>query len=250
VTAQRRVVSLVPSVTETLVAWGVAPIACTRFCEQPDIAHVGGTKDPAIDAIVALTPDVVVMCEEENRREDAAALNAAGVATAALAIDSVADVAPALRALAAVVGVAPAAIAGLPGTAELSGPSTPGGPGAPPSERVRAFVPIWRRPWMSLSGGTYGSSLLAALGVTNVFADADARYPEVTLESARAARPDVVLAPSEPYPFRERHVEELATVAPVVLVDGQDLFWWGVRTEAALDRLGHALADLGLGRGG
>jgi ABC-type Fe3+-hydroxamate transport system substrate-binding protein len=242
VTAPRRVVSLVPSVTETLVAWGLPPIACTRFCEQPDIAHVGGTKDPAVADIAALAPDVVVMCEEENRREDAAALNAAGVATAALAIDSLADVAPALRALAAVVGVAPADVAALPGTADLA---APGGPGAPRPERARAFVPIWRRPWMSLSGGTYGSSLLAALGVTNVFAGADARYPEVTLDAARAARPDVVLAPSEPYPFRERHVAELSSVAPVVLVDGQDLFWWGARTPDALTRLAAALAGLG-----
>ena len=137
-------------------------------------------------------------------------------------------------------------IATLPGTAELAGD---GGRLKPGTERARAFVPIWRRPWMSLSGGTYGSSLLAALGVANVFAGAEARYPEVTLDAARAARPDVVLAPSEPYPFRERHVEELSTVAPVVLVDGQDLFWWGERTEAALDRLGRNLADHDNGRG-
>ena len=90
---------------------------------------------------------------------------------------------------------------------------------------------------MSLAGGTYGSSLLAAIGVDNVFADAGDRYPTVTLEEARARRPDVVLAPSEPYPFRERHVAVLDEVAPVVLVDGQDLFWWGVRTPAAAQRL-------------
>jgi ABC-type Fe3+-hydroxamate transport system substrate-binding protein len=90
---------------------------------------------------------------------------------------------------------------------------------------------------MSLAGGTYGSSLLATIGVDNVFADADDRYPTVTLGEARARRPDVVLAPSEPYPFRERHVPLLAEVAPVVLVDGQDLFWWGVRTPAAAERL-------------
>jgi hypothetical protein len=123
----------------------------------------------------------------------------------------------------------------------------------PPGEPVaRAFVPIWKRPWMSLAGGTYGSSLLAALGVANVFADADAgpgggdRYPTVTLDEARARRPDVVLAPSEPYPFAERHVPLLAEVAPVVLVDGQDLFWWGVRTPAAIDRLRARLRDAGV----
>ena len=62
-----RVVSLVPSVTETLLAWGIEPIACTRFCEQPGIAHVGGTKDPDLVGIKALAPDLVVFDQEENR---------------------------------------------------------------------------------------------------------------------------------------------------------------------------------------
>jgi ABC-type Fe3+-hydroxamate transport system substrate-binding protein len=226
----RRVVSLVPSVTETLVTWGVPPVACTRFCEQPDLAHVGGTKDPDVGAIVDLAPDLVVLCVEENRREDADALAEAGVATAALAVDGVADVAPALRMLAGLVGVDPAVVEDVGDR--------------PAPARVRAFVPIWRRPWMSLAGGTYGSSLLAALGVANVFADAADRYPTITLDEAHARRPDVVLAPSEPYPFGERHVPQLAEVAPVVLVDGQDLFWWGARTPDALARLGAQLADV------
>ena len=223
-----RVVSLVPSVTETLAAWGVTPVACTRFCERPDLPHVGGTKDPDVERIVELAPDLVVMCEEENRREDADALARAGVPTAALAIDGVDDVAPALRMLAGLVDVA-ANVEDLPeGEAGV---------------RLRAFVPIWKRPWMTLSGGTYGSSLLSAIGVDNVFADAGERYPTVTLDEARARAPDVVLAPSEPYPFRERHVEQLEQVAPVVLVDGQDLFWWGVRTPAAMARLRRQLSE-------
>ena len=223
-----RVVSLVPSVTETLAAWGVTPVACTRFCERPDLPHVGGTKDPDVERIVELAPDLVVMCEEENRREDADALARAGVPTAALAIDGVDDVAPALRMLAGLVDVA-ANVEDLPeGEAGV---------------RLRAFVPIWKRPWMTLSGGTYGSSLLSAIGVDNVFADATERYPTVTLDEARSRAPDVVLAPSEPYPFRERHVEQLEQVAPVVLVDGQDLFWWGVRTPAAMARLRRQLSE-------
>jgi ABC-type Fe3+-hydroxamate transport system substrate-binding protein len=219
-----RVISLVPSVTETLLAWGVTPVACTRFCEQPDLPHVGGTKDPDISGIVELRPDLVVLCVEENRREDADALTEAGIATAALSIDGVADVAPALRMLAGLVGADPGGVQEIDASAAVG-------------ERLRAFVPVWKRPWMSLAGGTYGSSLLATIGVDNVFADADDRYPTVTLEAARARRPDVVLAPSEPYPFRERHVPLLDEVAPVVLVNGQDLFWWGVRTPAAAERL-------------
>ena len=75
-----RVVSLVPSATETLLAWGIEPVAVTRFCEQPDLPQVGGTKDPDLAAIVALAPDLVVLCEEENRAADAEALVAAGLA--------------------------------------------------------------------------------------------------------------------------------------------------------------------------
>jgi hypothetical protein len=101
-----------------------------------------------------------------------------------------------------------------------------------------AFVPIWKRPWMTLSADTYGASLLAACGVRTAFHDAPARYPEVTLEEVSARRPDLVLLPSEPYPFAERHVAQLAGVAErVLLVDGKDLFWWGLRTPNALGRL-------------
>jgi ABC-type Fe3+-hydroxamate transport system substrate-binding protein len=224
-----RIVSLVPSVTETLLAWEVTPLACTRFCEQPSLRHVGGTKDPDVDAIVALAPDLVVMCDEENRREDADALVAAGLAVHSCSPRSVADVAPALADLAAAVGVMPPAAEGL-------APVEPLG--------RRAFVPIWRRPWMTMNGETYGSSLLAWLGVANVFAGSADRYPEVDLDGAHARHPDVVLAPTEPYPFKERHLGELDGVAPAVLVDGQDLFWWGARTPRAIARLHEQLASL------
>ena len=217
----RRVVSLLPSVTETLRAWGRDPIACTRFCEQPDLPHVGGTKDPDIAAIVALQPDLVVVDEEENRKEDADALEAAGVRLLVTAVRSVGDVAPTLQRLAAAVGAEDAH------TAE-----EPRGPLASPSQR--AFVPIWRRPWMTINGDTYGSSLLAHAGYVNVFADHPERYP--TLDSLAGIDAEVVLAPSEPFPFAERHRADLEQVAPVRFVDGQDLFWWGVRTPEAIRR--------------
>ena len=222
-----RIVSLVPSVTETLLAWGVTPVAVTRFCEQPELPAVGGTKDPDVPAVLALRPDLVVVNDEENRREDAAALSDGGLDVHVVRIGSVAEVAPQLAALAARVGVRP--------------PEAPDLPEAVAPGR-RAFVPIWRRPWMTLDGSTYGSSLLAWLGIANVFEEAERRYPEVTLEEVAGRRPDFVVAPSEPYPFRPRHVAELAHLGPVRLVDGQDLFWWGVRTPAALRRLAVALA--------
>ena len=234
----RRVVSLVPSATETLLAWGVVPVAVTRFCEQPDLPQVGGTKDPDVQAVVGLAPDLVVLCREENRREDAEALAAAGVATEVLTVESVADVAVELGRLAERLGVEPGD--------ELAGAAAP----AVPPVRARAVVPIWRRPWMVLGPATYGASLLRSLGVVTVPVDVgpDERYPERSLPALAAERPDLVLAPSEPYPFGERHLPELAEVAPAVLVDGQDLLWWGVRTPAARARLATSL-DQVLGDG-
>jgi ABC-type Fe3+-hydroxamate transport system substrate-binding protein len=217
-------------VTETLLAWGIEPLACTRFCEQPTLRHVGGTKDPDIDAIVALTPDLVLMDEEENRREDAEALVAAGLHVHATAVRSLDDVVPTLLALRDALGV-------WVEVAEDAFVAT----ATPPPART-AFVPIWRRPWMTLNSDTYGSSMLAAVGIGNVFADEPERYPSVTLVDVAARHPDLVLLPSEPYPFGERHVagvrDEVAD-ADVVLVDGRDLFWWGARTPAALARLAH-----------
>ncbi len=217
-----RVVSLVPSMTETLLTWGITPVACTRFCEQPDLVHVGGTKDPHVASIVELAPDLVIVDAEENRLEDHDALIAAGLDVHALRVRSVIDVDEQLAPLAERLGIE----------------WTPIGPIAAMPTRVTAFVPIWKRPWMALGAPTYGSSMLAAIGVGNVFGgETDGAYPEVTLEGATSRRPDVVIAPDEPYPFAERHREQLEVVAPAVFVDGKDLVWWGERTRGALGRL-------------
>lgn len=218
-----RVVSLVPSITETLLGWGVAPVAVTRFCEAEGVATVGGTKNPDVEAIASLHPDLVLMDEEENRAEDAEQLRARGVPVHATRVRSVADALEAMAALAALVGA----------DAQVGGPVEV--PRAP--TELTAWVPIWRRPWMTVNGDTYGSDLLAACGFGNVFAADSDRYPTVGLDVVAARKPDVVLAPSEPYRFSERHRAELEKVAPVEFVDGRDLFWWGVRTAGALGRL-------------
>ena len=93
-----RVVSLVPSATETILELGVRPVACTRFCDQPGIPTVGGTKDPDVAAVIAARPDLVVVNNEENRRVDADALLDAGLAVHDCSPRSVADVGPAVAA--------------------------------------------------------------------------------------------------------------------------------------------------------
>ncbi|GAC1536750.1 MAG: helical backbone metal receptor [Acidimicrobiales bacterium] len=228
-------VSLVPSATETLLSLGVVPVGVTRWCEHPELMQVGGTKDPDVAAIVTLAPDFVIVDREENRREDAEALSAAGLEVVALHVTSVRDVGVEIERLARRLGLA----------GRWSSPDLP----RPVRSRRRAFIPIWRergredRPYefMTLSGATYGSSVLDALGIENVFGDEPQRYPATTLAEAADRKVDLVVAPSEPYPFGERHRRELEVVAPTVFVDGQDLFWWGIRTSGALERLHVAL---------
>lgn len=222
-----RVVSLVPSASETLLAWGMEPVAVTRFCELGDrFPTVGGTKDPDLDAIVDLRPDVVVMCDQENRLPDADALLGRGVAIHVIRIAALEHVGPQMVSLANAVGLD-----------QSFGSACAAMVDPLPDVRHVAFVPIWKRPWMTIGAATYGGSLLRALGISLVANANDDRYPAIDPEHARQLGATIVLAPTEPYPFGERHREVLESVAPTVYVDGQDLFWWGARTPAALGRL-------------
>lgn len=226
-----RVVSLVPSVTETIVAFGIRPVGCTRFCDLDGVPRVGGTKRVDIDATVALEPDLVVVNDEENRIEDADALTARGLRLHSMSPRSVADVGPAVVALATALDV------------QIPEPFGEWNGWMAQTRRDRhasAFVPVWRRPYMSLAADTYGSSLLAHIGIGNVYADAGDRYPEVDLGAVAQRDPELALLPSEPYEFTEAHLPEVQAALPasrVVLVDGRDLFWWGIRTPAAVERL-------------
>ena len=216
-----RIVSLVPSVTETLSAWNATPIACTKYCERPDLPHIGGTKNPDVDEIISLAPDLVVVDVQENRLEDFTTLKNAGLNVLALDVVSLETMKSDLGRLAEALKlrIEPQQ---LPEVAPLS---------------LRAFVPIWRRPWMSIGAHTFGSQLLHTIGVTNIFEHSPSEYPEVDLAAVRDLSPDLVIVPSEPYEFDDDHLIELNDIAPCVRVDGRDLFWWGVRTPAAMQRL-------------
>jgi len=226
-----KIVSLVPSVTETLLAWGFEPIACTRFCEQPSLRHVGGTKDPDIAAIVALKPDLIVVDREENRKEDAESLIAQGLAVCDLHVVSVHDVSHEMQRLSDLV----------------SGPTLPLGEIAEQEQRSVAFVPIWRRPWMTIGRETYGATLLRCLGIHVFQANSPDAYPTLRDEDLAGLNAQLVLLPTEPYVFSERHiaeVQERTGISDVRIIDGKDLFWWGARTNDALTRLGNDLARL------
>lgn len=245
-----RVVSLVPSATETLLAWGIRPVGVTRFCPQAGsgengLPALGGTKDPHVDEIVALRPDLVVMCDQENRKEDAEHLASAGLQVLAVHITAIDEVASEMARLAQAVGrdpelgwaCAPDASQGASSDSTTKAHSS--------GSRTKVFVPIWKRPWMTITADTFAGSLLASIGCDSVAVGSN-RYPELSLEEAVELGTQLVLAPSEPYPFAERHRATLETVAPTLFVDGQDLFWWGWRTPQAVRRL-RSTVELGIG---
>jgi ABC-type hemin transport system substrate-binding protein len=209
-----RIVSLVPSATETLLALGADVVACTRFCNQ-SLPTVGGTKNPDVDAIVALTPDVVVVDTEENRREDAEALEKAGLELVVTSVRSVDD--------------ALAVVDTLAGASATAAPTLRVGANHRYT-RMRAFVPIWRRPWMTVNGATYGASLLGSIAVDLVTADLSTEYP---------------------YSFADAHIAELRDAFPasrIMRVDGEDLFWWGIRTPDAQRRLAQQIGGTATSR--
>ena len=224
----RRVVSLVPSLTESIAS--VAPeclVGATDWCTHPadlQVTRVRGTKNPDRQAILALHPDLVVANREENRELDVTRLREAGVPVWVTDIESVPAALTSLRRLMDVLGVdAP----GWLSSAERLWP------GEPPVPVARVAVPIWRDPWMVVASPTFTSDLLRRVGLVNVFADASGRYPHVDVDRIDGSGADVILLPDEPYAFGPTDGPEAFTRTPTRFVDGRLLTWYGPSLVAA-----------------
>ncbi|HXZ65194.1 MAG TPA: helical backbone metal receptor [Streptosporangiaceae bacterium] len=225
--AVNRVVSLVPSLTETLAA--CAPgllVGATRWCTHPaDLAvtRIGGTKNPDVEGIVALRPDVVLANEEENRQPDLDALRAAGLA---VWVTRVRDLPEALTSLRRMITIA----CRQPGPAWLDAAESAWRQldGAEPvAGGLAAVVPIWRRPWMVLGCSTFAGDLLARLGVHNLYAEHAERYPRVNLAELLESGADLVVLPDEPYRFTASDGPEAFPGSRTALVSGRHLTWYG-----------------------
>jgi ABC-type Fe3+-hydroxamate transport system substrate-binding protein len=232
--APERIVSLVPSVTETLFAFGLGDriAGVTRYCVAPADGvrgkpKVGGTKNVDVERLLALRPDLVIANAEENTRDDIERLMAAGTPVFVTFARTVAEAVAEMRTLATITGatrpvepVIAACEEALAAAEARSGPAVP------------VFCPVWRSPWMTVNAGTYIHDMLRLCGGENIFADAHDRYPVVTLEDAAARRAAAVLLPDEPYRFGPRHVPEVIAALGterIHLVDGKLLCWYGPR---------------------
>jgi ABC-type Fe3+-hydroxamate transport system substrate-binding protein len=230
-----RVVSIVPSLTEAVAA--TAPgllVGATDWCTHPaDLAvtRIRGTKNPDVDAIVALAPDLVVANQEENRVPDLDALRDAGIAVYVTDIRTLDGAFGSLERMLAACGLdrppwltdAEDAWRALPAAAV----------------RRRAVIPIWRRPWMAVGSDTFTGALLARLGVDNVLADDPERYPR--FDPAALPAHDLAVLPDEPYLFTADDGPEAFPGVPSALVSGRLLTWYGPSLAAAARELPQAL---------
>ncbi len=270
----RRVVSLVPSDTLSVAALGCASalVGRTDYCELPEdvvarLPSVGGTKNPRVDAICDLSPDLVLANQEENTRGDLEALAARGVKVLVAFPKRVAEGLAHLARLAQVFGVASDAAVkdlvrrGYEAHREAEAARAQTTP-------VRTFCPIWMDPLMTIHGQTFISDMLDLAGAQNVFADRerryplaadlgkapplpaervagrDTRYPRVTMAEVNARAPALILLPDEPHPFSEEDAKVfLAQPTPaaargaVVRMSGKDLCWYGARSVEGIARV-------------
>ncbi|HYC78508.1 MAG TPA: helical backbone metal receptor [Planctomycetota bacterium] len=235
----RRVVPLIPSVTETLFALGVGDrvVGCTTFCIHPAdglaaVPRIGGTKDPDVDRIAALAPDLVLANREENRREDVERLRAVAPTHVSYPRD-VDGLLEYLDQLGALLAAAPAA-GRLRGEIAAAREAHARDGAAP----LRVVYLIWRKPWMAAAGDTFVDAMLRETGFVNVLADAPGRYPPFDLARCAELKVDLVLLSSEPFPFDAEHRPEIAAAAGLPLeriqcVSGEAFSWFGVRTPHA-----------------
>jgi ABC-type Fe3+-hydroxamate transport system substrate-binding protein len=226
----RRIVSLVPSQTELLAALDLdsQTVGITKFCIHPEAwfrgkTRVGGTKDVRLDTVKALTPDLILANKEENTREQVEAMRSicpvwtSDIAQLSDALDMIRSVGQMTNRVQQAEKLATeitAAFQGLPVEAPLP-----------------CLYLIWRSPFMAAGGDTFIHDMLGRAGFDNLAAHLP-RYPVLSLDDIRAISPACLLLSSEPYPFREKHIEELQEKLPgtkILLADGEMFSWYGSR---------------------
>jgi ABC-type Fe3+-hydroxamate transport system substrate-binding protein len=225
----RRIVSLVPSLTELLYDLGLEEevVGITKFCVHPDEwfrskSRVGGTKKVEVGRLRGLAPDLVIANKEENTREDVEAIRSfCPVYTTD--VGSVSSALQMIRDLSALFGVEAEGGVLEKEIRESLGMLRP--------LNLKAAYLIWKDPWMTVGGDTFIHHMMAAAGIENVFKD-KMRYPQLSLADLAESGADLVMLSSEPYPFKIKDIEDLSAILPdmkIVLVDGEMFSWYGSR---------------------
>ncbi|MCZ4244342.1 helical backbone metal receptor [Pedobacter punctiformis] len=235
----QRIISVVPSQTELLFDLGLDQeiIGLTKFCIHPiekfaERTKVGGTKKLNIDLIRDLKPDLIIGNKEENTQSDIEEL-AIDFPVWMSDIFTLDDAMKTISQIGALVDRVPEASylnhlinAGFTDLKTLALQNY--------INKKMAYL-IWRKPYMAAGKNTFIDDVLLSNGMTNVVSQS--RYPSVTLSELKALNPELILLSSEPYPFAEKHIEEINMVLPnakIMLVDGEMFSWYGSRLVKAV----------------
>lgn len=221
---------MVPSLTELLVDLGVTDSlkGRTRFCIHPkneieSIEIIGGTKNPDIDKIRALKPDLVIANKEENIKSDVEAIQefsevlVTDISTIEDALFAIHFMAEKLDCMKEAEPLIRNILSELDSISE--------------SKPINTAYFIWKDPWMSVGNDTYIHDVMETFGLANVFGD-QTRYPSITINQLKETDPDLILLSSEPFPFKEKHIAELREYLPdskIQLIDGEWFSWYGSR---------------------
>lgn len=247
-----RVVSLCPSLTELVfdLGSGSTLVGITRYCIHPadrvgQVETVGGTKDPEVERIIKLAPDLVLMNDEENRLEDAEALTAGGLQIHSSMPCTTSETAAMVRDIASALAQA---AAGERIAQDIERRTEKVQEEALGQDPVRFAYLIWKNPWMLAGPDTFASALLTQAGGFNVAEVKEPRYPTIELSELAASGVELVLLCSEPYSFRSSDGDEVAreTGLPrhtVVAADGEFLSWHGSRTPDGIDHAAHLVRE-------
>ncbi len=244
----RRIISLVPSQSELLWYLGLQEelVGITKFCIHPNemfekVARIGGTKTVKFDAIKKLNPDLIIANKEENEQEQIEEL----CKDYPVWISDIYNLTDALNMIKQIgmitnreenAGELVATIKEKYDSFKKQVPITIGMRSKSKEKKV-AYL-IWKNPYMVAGSKTFITEMLSECGFTNVFKDEKSRYPEVTTQNLIDKKPDFIFLSSEPYPFKEKHIEELKAQLPntkIMLVDGEMFSWYGSRLLYAFD---------------
>ncbi|WP_047985490.1 ABC transporter substrate-binding protein [Ornithinibacillus californiensis] len=226
----KRIISLVPAITDTMYHLGLEDkiIGRTRFCIHPkdkvkQAVNIGGTKEIKLDRIHELKPDLIIAEKEENTKEIVETLEQY-YPVFVFEVKKIADV---YRMIEDVGMLTEFEEESTKLVADIQHAFSM----LPNVHGKRAAYVIWQRPYMVVGKDTYIQSLLQEMGFANPFVTYEGRYPVVTEEDFQQAELDYILLATEPYPFREKHLEEFQEMLPnvkPVIVDGE-MFWYGAR---------------------
>jgi ABC-type Fe3+-hydroxamate transport system substrate-binding protein len=236
-----RIISTVPSQTELLYDLGLREevIGITKFCVYPDEwfsprdsygapkTRIGGTKDLNIKKIIELKPDLIISNKEENVKEEIEELQkhfkvyVSDIKNLDDAFKMMNDIGESVNKKEEAKNI----------IAEIKKQFDNSGIRFSNFNSQSVLYLIWKNPYMTVGRDTFIHDMITRCGFKNIFGELK-RYPEITSEQIASSKPDFIFLSSEPYPFKEKHIDELKTISPsskIILVNGEYFSWYGSR---------------------